>query len=86
MKKYYALACLDTIESVEVLRETAESVVLMNGRKARKRTESSQYCDTFEEAKQFLKARAECEIHNMEARIERQRVRLERIEAMEESK
>ena len=87
MKKYRTWYDLK-IEEIEVIRETAKYVVIAAGRRGErrdaKRSDHTNYFDTWEEARQFLAETARREIADLEEKLVATKKELDVIEAMQE--
>lgn len=80
MIKYKAL--LGRIEKVEIKRETEQQVVLKNGRKEGKKTNWCNYCDTWNEAYNFLVINAEKDIEGATLSLDRAKAKLVEIKKL----
>jgi len=74
----------ERIEAIEVLRETEKQVVLSGKmeRRENKRSDWSNWHDTFDDARNFLIDLSEKEIKTLQSRIDGENLRLSRIKAM----
>lgn len=87
MIKYYAVIWRNTIEKVEVVKETANSVFIERGLRLRRYARTGTnfgYFDTFEQAKQWLISRQEAEIQAAMKDIDNANRRIEILESLEE--
>jgi hypothetical protein len=85
MKKYRTKSYSDMIESIEVERETKDSV-WVNGRRNAKITSYDRYHESFEMARQWLIERHEGDISAARAKIHRAESALGSIRKMVEIK
>ena len=79
--------CWDTIEAIEILRETEKTVCfqfLGSGKEVResKRSNFQNWHDTFEEAKEFLVYQAEYEVEKAMINLERAKGKLGQLRGM----
>ena len=78
------VASFERIKKVEIDRETDQSVWLKGKKDPIRKTNSYEcYCNTFEEAKDFLRQKELNDIKNYESSIEYHRDKLKKIEAIE---
>lgn len=73
---------LQRIETVEIARETEKQVVLMGGRRSNKIGDYEGYFDTWDQAKQHLLDKTECEVQERKASLEYAKDKLGNIKGM----
>ena len=83
MKKMYSTWYDARIEEVEVIRETAKFVTLVDSQRWAKRSDDHyNFFDTWSEARQFLIDREKTAIIRLLAEVKQHQETLEKIEAM----
>ena len=82
MIKY--LAASKKIVIVEVVGETDRFVKLINGRKESKMAERRIYCNTFDDAKNFLVDNAQKKVYSLRLQLERAKGELGQIKGIKE--
>jgi hypothetical protein len=73
------------IEKVEVAGETDHFVKLLNGRKEAKRSDWSNYFDSFDNAKNYLLEKAERKVSSLRRQLESANGELGQIKGIKES-
>jgi len=84
MKKYMTRAAWynQPIQAVEVENET-DCFVVINGRRRKKRSDYCNYFNTYDEAKAFLRQRAERAVSNAQSALDTARNELAKIRALQ---
>lgn len=84
MKKYVASTWYNSIDVVEVDRQT-DSSVWIKGRMHRRSSDYKIYFDTFDEGKQWLVKRMESKVKSASASLKYEEKELEKVKALEEN-
>jgi len=82
---YKYLQKFDSIEKVEITRETDHFVWLKNGSRDKKTTNWRNYFDTYEEAKMHIIMTAVGKVDGLKYHLQRAEVELEKAKALEEN-
>jgi len=79
------LTKFNKVEKVEVVGETEHFVKLLNGRKEAKRTDWSNYFDSFDDAKNSLVEKAQKRVDSLRRQLEAANGELGQIKGIKES-
>jgi len=79
------LTKFNKVEKVEVVGETEHFVKLLNGRKEAKRTDWSNYFDSFDDAKNSLVEKAQKRVDSLRRQLETANGELGQIKGIKES-
>jgi len=79
------LTKFNKVEKVEVVGETEHFVKLLNGRKEAKRTDWSNYFDSFDDAKNSLVEKAQKRVDSLRRQLESANGELGQIKGIKES-